>query len=96
MAFADDGLAHLRRTAAGAWADGLAGHLARGQEAGWVARELPARETAAWLASMLLRVLHEVVPRARDAELDVLLDTGAELLWATVYAPPGARTRTLP
>lgn len=68
-------------------AAGLRKHIAAGQEAGFVDRELLPRETAAWLTWMAERGLHQLVRAATDAELARLVDAYAAIVWNTLYAP---------
>ena len=60
-------------------------HIARGQQEGWSPHDLQPDTTATWIASMLERVLQHVVPARPDATS--LLDTGADIIWRTLYQP---------
>ncbi|WP_236743136.1 TetR/AcrR family transcriptional regulator [Mycobacteroides franklinii] len=58
-------------------------HIVRGQQEGWVSDSLQPATTAAWIVSMLERVLQQVVPARQNAMS--LLDTGADVIWRTLY-----------
>ncbi|WP_286144125.1 TetR/AcrR family transcriptional regulator [Mycobacterium sp. D16R24] len=76
----------LRQTRADSFAaicGALRQHIVRGQQEGWASNGLQPATTAAWIVSMLERVLQQVVP-ARQSAMS-LLDTGADVIWRTLY-----------
>ncbi|BBB40420.1 TetR family transcriptional regulator [Mycobacteroides abscessus subsp. bolletii BD] len=78
----------LRQARADSFADKCAAldrHIARGQHDGWCPDSLQPAMTAAWVISMLERVLQHVIPNCHDATS--LLDTGADIVWRTLYQP---------
>ena len=66
---------------------GLRKHIKTGQREGFIDPSLPAKETAAWLTWMAERGLHQLVRRAREAELERLIDAYTGIVWNTLYAP---------
>jgi AcrR family transcriptional regulator len=69
-------------------ADNIAGlrrHIRHGQSAGFVDGELQPAETAAWLTWMAERGFHRLVRGADDAELALLIDAYARIVWNTLY-----------
>lgn len=74
----------VRRTA-----DGLAGHIRRGQDGGWIDPSLPPEETASWLAWMIQRG-QQRLRSADDAEFERELDAHTAILWCALYAPADA------
>ncbi len=78
----------LRQARADSFADtcgALDRHIARGQHEGWSPDSLQPTATAAWIVSMLERVLQHVVPVHQDTM--PLLDAGADIVWRTLYRP---------
>lgn len=65
-------------------------HIARGQREDWIDADLAPDATAAWLISMVDRVMQQVIPSCGDAAS--LIDTGTEIVWRTLYAAPNRRT----
>jgi TetR/AcrR family transcriptional regulator, ethionamide resistance regulator len=59
-------------------------HITRGQRGSWVDAELAADTTAAWLVSMVDRVMAQVI--AGSVDTGSLIDTGADIVWRTLYA----------
>ncbi|WP_083341933.1 TetR/AcrR family transcriptional regulator [Mycobacterium talmoniae] len=64
-------------------------HIMRGQRENWIDADLAPDTTAAWLISMVDRVMQQVVPTCGDATS--LIDTGAEIVWRALYASPDRR-----
>lgn len=58
-------------------------HIVRGQQEGWASDSLQPATTAAWIVSVLKRVLQQVIPARQNAMS--LLDTGADVIWRTIY-----------
>jgi AcrR family transcriptional regulator len=67
--------------------DKLREHILRGQNEGWIVNALDPDTTAAWLVSMVERVLQQVVPLIEDHIS--LLDTGADIIWRSLYEAVG-------
>ncbi|WP_019873431.1 TetR/AcrR family transcriptional regulator [Sporichthya polymorpha] len=68
--------------------DSIRDHIAAGQAAGWVDRDLPALETAAWLYWMFERGLRQLVTGANVQRKRALRDNLASILWHVLYGPP--------
>jgi AcrR family transcriptional regulator len=68
-------------------AAGLRKHIRAGQEAGWIAPNLPPAETAAWLTWMAERGFHLMLRQADDAQLRALTDAYTDVVWNALYAP---------
>lgn len=66
-------------------------HIIRGQREEWIDADLTADTTAAWLVSMVDRVMAQVMPR--HGEVTSLIDTGTDILWRTLYAGPASDCR---
>jgi AcrR family transcriptional regulator len=66
---------------------GLRKHIKTGQREGFIDPSIPANETAAWLTWMAERGLHQLVRRAREPELERLIDAYTGIVWNTLYAP---------
>jgi len=62
-------------------------HIKTGQRDGFIDPELPGPQTAQWLTWMAERGLHQLVRRAKDSELDGLIDAYTSIVWNTLYAP---------
>ena len=65
--------------------DGVAAHIARGQEHGFVDPDLDPKSTAAWLTWMAERGRYQIVAPAREDELDRLLGALTDITWNTLY-----------
>jgi AcrR family transcriptional regulator len=65
--------------------DDLAAHIRTGQGAGFIAPELPAAETAWWLALMAERMHRDIPKDASRKEIERYLDAWAEIVWRTLY-----------
>jgi AcrR family transcriptional regulator len=65
--------------------DGVAAHIARGQEQGFVDPDLDPKSTAAWLTWMAERGRYQIVAPAREDELDRLLGALTYITWNTLY-----------
>lgn len=65
---------------------GLQRQIETQQAAGTTPAELDARRTAMWLTWMHERGLYQMVGQASDAEVALLLDAMADLVWRTLYA----------
>lgn len=75
--------------------EGLAQHIERDQELGYVRREIGAERTALWLTWMMERGLYQCARDADAAELERLTDALTTVLWNTLYrGAPAARTAT--
>jgi len=66
--------------------DDLAAHIRRGQQAGYIAAELPPDETAWWLTLMAVRMQHAIPRDASRGDLERHLDAYVEIVWRTLYA----------
>jgi AcrR family transcriptional regulator len=66
-------------------ADVLRTQIERGQQDGWIDRDLLPGETAAWAIWLLERGLTQVVPSATDDAVTALIDTLADMAWHTLY-----------
>jgi AcrR family transcriptional regulator len=61
-------------------------HIKRGQRGGYIATDLDARRTAAWLTWMAERGLYQLVAPASGAAHERLLDALCDITWNTLYA----------
>jgi TetR/AcrR family transcriptional regulator, ethionamide resistance regulator len=82
----DPGVRQTVDDAMASYMAGLAAHIERGQDAGFVDPALPPAETAYWLQWMAERGLHRMV-RTEATRIDALLDAYAQIIWNTLYAP---------
>jgi hypothetical protein len=64
---------------------GVAAHIADGQEAGYVHRDLPAWETAGWITWMAERGMSELVTEADAATLERLAESLTAIVWRAIY-----------
>jgi AcrR family transcriptional regulator len=64
----------------------LTEHIRAGQAAGFIATELPAPQTAAWLAVMAERMQRTIAADATEGELERHLQTYVDIVWGTLYA----------
>jgi TetR/AcrR family transcriptional regulator, ethionamide resistance regulator len=65
---------------------GVSGHIATGQEQGFIHPNLDPELTAAWLTWMAERGLYQLVATANAAETERLLDALTDVTWNTLYA----------
>jgi AcrR family transcriptional regulator len=64
---------------------GLRKHIRTGQQAGWVATNLPAAETAAWLTWMAERGFHRMLRDAADEDVAGVVDAYTDVVWNALY-----------
>jgi AcrR family transcriptional regulator len=69
--------------------DAVIVRIEAGQKAGFIHRDIHARELAGWLTWMAERGMSELVPGADEATLRRLAESFAVLLWRTVYDVQG-------
>jgi TetR/AcrR family transcriptional regulator, ethionamide resistance regulator len=65
--------------------DGVAAHIAKGQKAGYIHRDLPPGETAGWITWMAERGMSELVADADPATLKRLAESLAAIVWRAIY-----------
>lgn len=65
----------------------LRGHIARGQQEGWVNAAIGDAETARWLMYLTENGLRYVIGPASEDSLEELVGAWADTVWLTLYQP---------
>jgi AcrR family transcriptional regulator len=65
--------------------DGVAAHIAQGQEHGYIHADLHPQETAGWITWMAERGMSELVADADQATLERLAQSLAAIVWRAIY-----------